>query len=381
MKIAIVGLGGMPYSKRAIDARLEATANLFRELDHDVVFFNRFSAAKNESKSNCYQIDEPFASHKGCNKILYLLLYALALIDEPFRIIRANRKQHIDVLFVNSGHYIDMLVYKLLCKITGAKFLYQYCEFRAALPTGNPYHKLNGKWVGEKGPKLWDGVTPISHFLEENSLKVNPKVKSLMMYPLCDYKAYADIEPYKAEKPYILFCGSIEYGEIVSFIVDAYKASKINQTTDLVMVLRGVQQQIDSFKQSRPDVRVLQNLPYEELLARFKGADGLLIPLKNDIRDIARFPNKIGEYCAARGLVITTNNGEMMYLFKDRENALVAKDYTEDSYVEVLDWLADNIDKTEQIKEASYQLGLASFDIESYKEKTERFLQALINDK
>lgn len=378
MKISIIGLGGMPFSKRAIDARLKATADLFCMSGHSVEFINRYSPQKNGEKFENFSVWEPFNGKKSGNKLIGLLLYVVALFGEPFKVIRSNKEKHIDVLFVNSGHYFDMLVYKLLCKITGAKFLYQYCEFRSALPTRNPYHKMNGKLVGNKGPKLWDGVTPISHFLDEHSHQVNPNLKSLLMYPLCDFSEFVDVTPFASDKPYVLFCGSIEYKEIVDFISDAFHRSKLKSTHNLVMVLRGNQSEINAFREKHPAAIVVQNLPYKDLIARFKGADALLIPLKNDIRDIARFPNKIGEYSAAKGLIVTTDNGEMRYLFKDKVNALVADDFTVEAYTEKLNWLAENLDKVDTIKEVSYQLGLASFDIASYKDKLNTFLDSLV---
>ena len=78
------------------------------------------------------------------------------------------------------------------------------------------------------------------------------------------------------------------------------------------------------------------------------------------------------------GTVATLYNGEMRYLFKDKVNALVADDFTVEAYTEKLNWLAENLDKVDAIKEVSYQLGLASFDIASYKDKLNTFLDSLV---
>ena len=64
-----------------------------------------------------------------------------------------------------------------------------------------------------------------------------------------------------------------------------------------------------------------------------------MIPLKNTIEDIARFPNKISEYTAAHGLIVTTNFGEVPYYFKDGDNAIVANECSVSSISHKLDEL------------------------------------------
>ena len=47
----------------------------------------------------------------------------------------------------------------------------------------------------------------------------------------------------------------------------------------------------------------------------FFNSEALLIPLRNTIQDIARFPNKLSEYVGVSGLIITTDVGEIKDYF------------------------------------------------------------------
>lgn len=100
-----------------------------------------------------------------------------------------------------------------------------------------------------------------------------------------------------------------------------------------------------------------------------------MIPLRNCIEDIARFANKVCEYTAARGLIITTNNGEMQYFFKNGENAIVADECSVQSIASQLDEVEGGIYNIDAIRENCYNTGLNNFSIEAYKNKLYQFLK------
>lgn len=377
MRITFVGLSGVPFLKRAIDVRLNATIQLFLGLGYDVDVVNRFSVLKEDMPSGEFTLINPFHQFAGGGKLKIACLYILALLYEPIRLIRMDRKIHIDVLFVNSGHFVDMLIYWLLSRVIGAKIIYQYCEYRAAFETSNPYHKLNGKLISKYGAKLWDGAVCITTFLEEDCKRKNSKTQILKMYPICNYDDFRNVHPFNFGYKYVMFCGSVEYNEVVDLIIDSYNNSKIQETHKLVLVLRGNEDDISKIKSQNPNVIVKIKLSYTDLIAYYKGAEALLIPLRNSIRDIARFPNKVCEYCAAETIVITTNYGEMKYLFEDNKNAFVAEDFSVESFSKSLDKLLDCEDCSKIGKE-SFMLGLKHFNIEAYRESTKRFIESVV---
>ena len=120
---------------------------------------------------------------------------------------------------------------------------------------------------------------------------------------------------------------------------------------------------------------VLTGLPYEDLVKLYLGAKALLIPLRNSTEDIARFPNKICEYTASRGLVITTNYGEVKNYFNDNYNALIADEFSVNSYSGKLNQLYEiNDTQLEVMRNRSYEVCRKNFDIEVYKDELHSFL-------
>ena len=373
MNIYFVGLSDVPYKKRAIDIRLLSFAKLFNSLGNSVRIVNRLSSI---DKCDMYIPSE--IDIKYVCKYRSRLSFLLSIIKEPFFLLKENRKQKIDIIHVASGHYFDLLIYKSIAKITNSKLIYHYCEYRSAFVNQNIYHRINGKLMNTKGPKLWDGAICISHFLEDKAKEYNGNIKTIIVPPICDFNDFVNIKPHNSNKKYILFCGSVGFKDTIDLINDAYQKSKISCNHDLYFVLSGNDEKISLVKsKSNENTKFYKNLEYNQLISLFKGATALLIPLRNTVQDIARFPNKICEYVAANGLVVTTHNGEMPYYFIDKKSGLLAKKFEVESYKDSLDWLNDNVNNIDKIKEESYKNGFQYFNINSYKNKIDNFLNLL----
>ena len=87
---------------------------------------------------------------------------------------------------------------------------------------------------------------------------------------------------------------------------------------------------------------MISNVSDKELSVLYKNATGLLIPLRPNIQDEARFPHKFGEYLISGNPVITTNYGEVKYYFKDMVNALIAEIYDEKAFAEKMYYVITN---------------------------------------
>lgn len=373
MNIYFVGLSDVPYKKRAIDIRLLSFARLFESLGHSVCIVNRLSGIE-----TCdMHIPENVSIKHVCNS-KSLLSFIWSIIKEPFFLLKEHRKKRIDIIHVASGHYFDLIIYKLIAKVTKAKLIYHYCEYRSAFPNQNLYHRLNGRLINKSGPKIWDGAICISHFLEKKAKEYNGNVKTIIIPPICDFNEFENIAPYNGEKKYILFCGSVGFTETINLIIESYQKSKINKNLDLYFVLSGKDNDISIVKQKTDNnTKYFKNLEYTKLISLFKGASALLIPLRNTIQDTARFPNKICEYVASGGVVVTTKYGEMPHYFIDKYNALLSEDFSVKAYTSTLDWIDDNLDNLNIIKDNSYKNGMNSFNTYSYKDNIELFLKSL----
>lgn len=383
MHIVFAGLAGVPRLSRACDVRLAFFANLLAR-NFDVTILNRYSSIKKEVKMDVdldkHILVKEIITPRSTGQLLSSLLYLFSVILEPIKILSINRKVKIDILHIYSSHYVDFLLYWIIGRSIGAKIVVQYVEYRSdhKRRMGNPYHKVNGYLCDFWGPKLWDGVIPISDFLQQKALEVNPKLKYLKVIPLCDF---AIIEKNRLESPvddaYLFYCGNVGYKWAIDLIIESYRRSVISKTVKLFMVLSGDSEKIKEQQRKYPDIVFMTRLDYNVLIACYKHAAGLFIPLKNEIREIARFPNKICEYLASHGLIITTDVGEMKNYFEDGVNAIVSEGFSVDALSSKLDILAGGGYDVEKIKTNAYRTGLDYFDINSYSNKVTNFFEAV----
>lgn len=383
MKIVFVGLSGVPYAGRACDSRLANTANLLAE-DATVEILNRYSSLAKESlsgikisdKVRCTEIVTPQKT-KG---ISTLYRYVVSLLKEPFAILKSHRKEKIDWLHLYTGHYIDFVMYRLIAKLIGAKIVYEYVEYRSEKSGTGLYHKLNNYLCDFQGAKLWDACIAISNYLKDAALKVNPKLPVLKVTPIGDFDLFEtnDVKV-DIKEDYVMFCGHAGYFDVVKFIIDSFNTSKIRKSKKLLLVLGGNSDQVKRVRKYDNNCVIKCRLPYDELIAFYKHAFALMIPLRDTIEDTARFPNKICEYTAAHGLIVTTSNGEMQYYFKNGENAVVAEKCSVSAIAQSLDEVDNGLYDLDKIRENSYKTGIENFSKDTYKESLYTFLKNINN--
>lgn len=379
MNIVFVGLQGVPYFGRACDPRLANTANLLAE-DGDVAIVNRYSSLRHKtmlgielSKNvKCVEI----LKRRNTGGRMSMMLFVWSILCEPFTLWKLHREKKIDYLHIYSGHYFDFVLYKIFAMMIGAKIVYEYVEYRTE-KTSHPnlYHRINNRLCDFHGAKIWDSCIAISNFLEQKAKEVRKDIPVIKVTPLCDFDLFeANKDEVDVKESYLMFCGSAGYFDVVKFIIDSYNKSAIKNSKKLLLVLSGSKAQLGRVREYEANAIIRTKLPYNMLVAYYKHAYGLMIPLRNTTEDIARFPNKVCEYTAAKGLIITTCYGEMPYYFKNGENAIVADDCTVETIAKRLDEIEAGAYDVEQIRKNCYQTGLENFSIGAYKNKLYKFL-------
>jgi glycosyltransferase involved in cell wall biosynthesis len=225
---------------------------------------------------------------------------------------------------------------------------------------------------------LIDRYLPISRFLDEHLKEKNNGAKTLIIPPICDFEYFKKINIInESNESYFLYCGSTAYIDVIFFIVDSFEKVKNEKSIKLYLVLNGIisNQLMELLDQKRENIKVFSNLDYIKLIALYKNAIALLIPLRNTPQDEARFPQKICEYLASEKIIISTNYGEVKHYFKDMDNALIADEYNEIVYAKKMEWLILNIQNLKILEEVSYKTGKEYFDITAYVEPIKDFLK------
>lgn len=388
MRVVFVGLSGVPYSRRACDNRLMAFAKLFVAIGYRVTIYNR--CAVKEVHERVLDLDygrninfvEGLNINKPSNRLLRIAKRVISYPVELIRVMLLNREESICVIHVYSGHYLELVCYKILSKLIGAKLIYQYVEFRSAIPRKGIYHKINGILCDNHLHRLFDGIISISNFITSHIIEKSPKMPVVKIPPLCDFNYFDSVSSEEiSNEQYVLFCGSAGYLDAIKLICDAYNQSNCAAYgINLILVVNGSlteMREVHNYVGQSSTIDIKTNLHYESLINLYKNAFLCLIPLRNTIQDTARFPNKIGEYCASRGVIITTAVGDIPELFQDGVNALVVSENTEDQITEKINWAISNQSDLLIIRKNSYEIGRKVFHVESHKTKFEDFIDKL----
>jgi glycosyltransferase involved in cell wall biosynthesis len=267
-----------------------------------------------------------------------------------------------------------------LTRITRTKLIYDYVEYFSSLSDRSMKDPSNKKTFDTVFFNYTDGLIIISFYLEQhvNSLKANrPHV---IVPPIIDFEKFDKIKNKPDEPDYFLYCGSVQYADVIQFIIEAYRKSRgESHGVTLILVVSGPAEIISRIKlsiMSDKKIKILSGLPYEDLIGYYKNARALLIPLQDNLQDKARFPFKISEYTAAGRPIITSDSGAVVDYFKDGENALLAKTGDLEDFSAKLNYVIDHPEIAEQIAQKSHALGERFFNYKSYSPVLTDFLLA-----
>ena len=102
-------------------------------------------------------------------------------------------------------------------------------------------------------------------------------------------------------------------------------------------------------------IMVFERIPYVNLINLYCNSEALIIPMRNTDQDKARFPHKIGEYCASGKPIITNPVGEVLNYF-NASNALLCESYDVNAYSRQMIAVANHEVDSNLISQNSYCL-------------------------
>lgn len=239
-------------------------------------------------------------------------------------------------------------------------------------------NKLIDRYFG----RYADGILPISKFLEEKASRFK---KPMLKVPvLADFNAINGGGTTPA-RGYFLYCGHSRFFRLIRIIIDAFQLFVEEKgTQDLILVLGGDVADVEKVRnyiaglglQSR--VKILTQVPYSELIANYKHALALLIPLDPaNKQDQARFSQKIAEYLSVGRPLITVNVGEVSNYFIDKTNAFIAHDFTVAEFLKQLKYVSENPELADRVGLNGYNMGSEAFDYRPNGQKLYYFLESL----
>jgi glycosyltransferase involved in cell wall biosynthesis len=378
MRILFCGQSGIPSNKNATLNRYTSIAKAMSS-ENEIIFINRIPLLnKNEPPIDFeFQLIEASGiKYRPDNFFKRSLLKILAPFYEFKTFRHLNKQKKIDWVNVYTPYFGICLFYYFLSKIFHFKTILHYVEKRSEFKDP-PLILFNHILFDRFAPSLFDRIIPISKYLNDLVKDKNPKAKTIIIPPICDFEYFKSISSINLiNEKYFVYCASTAYEEVIKFVIMAFKKLE-SKDVKLVLILNGniSQDLIKAIENSHDKIRLYTKLEYNELISIYKNALALLVPLRNNKQDAARFPQKISEYLASEKIFISTKVGEVHFYFQDKVNAVLAEEYNIDQFSEKMDWVTTHIEDLYKIEKKAYQTGNEFFNLNSYIPKLNEFLK------
>jgi glycosyltransferase involved in cell wall biosynthesis len=295
-----------------------------------------------------------------------------------------KKRKQIKTLILYSTYFAEYPYYFLLSKLLGCKILIQHVEMFSSMAYRKSFFtKKNDQLIEKYIGKCCNGVIAISDVLVKEAKASNPKANVIKIPAMCDFNGMKNIPAIIDSAPFLMYCGSIGYIEVIEFIVSVYEklVAKNFYQGNLLLVISGqhptnwdILHKLINALSCKSSIIIKSNIPRIELITDYATADMLLIPLRKTIQDEARFPHKIGEYTASKRPIVTTNVGEINNYFKDGESAIVVQEYSVEAYVEKIGKYALSLEQLTNMGQKGYEIGLANFDYVAQAKQLQQFI-------
>lgn len=339
-------------------------------------------------------IDNPFGTkgnhklQKGVsnNNINYYILprngkYTVLLKNIPllWKILKAEKDEKDNFAIIGLDLYPAFLVIVLITSLLGYKRTALFHEWDIGYPYQSQLYRIEA-WIKDKTFGYFlNGIFPISHFLQSKSIQFH---KPMLILPILS--AYNRNTSQCYERTHFTFCGHVEYLLRNDIILKAFATvHQTNSKIKLILILVGPQKQFEIFKQVlhkfaiEETVIIKKQIPQDELYKIYDESIGLLIPLDpNNIRDEARFSQKIAEYIGSKRPIITNPVGEIPHYFTNKKSAVITN-YSEISFAEAMLYLINNPNEADRIGLEGFVTGKKFFDFNANGEKIMNFLSRI----
>ena len=387
MYIIHIGISGFPQGNAEIQ-RIRFTFKSLLLAGFNAVIINKASLHQSGSSKHVSKFDgivfvNTSIKARRPNSFILRSLNKLSGFIFEFNFLFKKRNQIRAAIFYSPSFW-ELMYYSFLSQILNFKLVIQYVEFRSSIPSRKQlFTRLNDFLFDNYCFFLCDGIFVISEFLKTQVLKKKPALPFLKLPAITDFDTF-NISPASAYSKYLMYCGTNQYLDVVIFIIDIFERLRENEiyNGNLLLIVSGqnnanvkiIENRIAKSKYALSFI-VKKNVP--DIAELYVGASLLFIPLRKTTQDIARFPHKISEYTASKVAFVSTNVGDVSYYFKNGVSAVLADEYSVDSYYDaIVEYLASQT-KVQEIGEKGYEIGMNNFNYKAYSEKLRIFFTNL----
>ena len=390
LHIVYLGEAGFPYGYAPIQRQLLISRGLVEAGAQVLVISNKGIFEKDQlvkltAKGTYKGVDYEYTSESVIREKSFIWRNALKIkgVFKEFMLLWSlKRKRKLDFAIVATMRFQQILYYFLLSRLFGFKILLNYVELNSAIITRTRWRdRVNDYLVDLWAFKCADAVLPISDFLAARITDESPG-KPFLKIPILSDSSNSFPKKLIHENGAFVYCGSATYIELIKFILDSF-ALVTHHNKRLHLVVSGDPVEMDIFYNlvythpANEHITTFSQIPFAELCQLYRDASALLIPLRPTIQDQARFPHKIGEYLASGNPIVTTNYGEIATYFTDMETALIAEEYTPESFALKMTYVIEHPDIAARIGRAGEKLAGKEFAYEKHGRALLSFIKSL----
>lgn len=311
-----------------------------REYLHDVFQNDNEYAYEHGVKRTLYQGKNYFT------KILNNLYMAFSLFIRMFSYVSKEKTSYIII----PTQPIEVTLPSLIIgKIFGVDVISNAMEYYPALPAYNVKKNILIRWSWKLVVKYSDSFIVISDFLLEKMNKITKKKKMILpaILPVSTgNEKDAGLENNKDEFLFV-YTSSPAYEDLLDFTLESLAKIK---GREFILVITGkyTDSALSHWSAKINELHLVDKVEFcgflseQDLINIQKKSDALLIPLIDNDRHKARFPQKSLGYMQLGHPIVTTNVGELARYFKDGDTAVMDGSVTTEGFAEKIQSVLDD---------------------------------------
>lgn len=311
-----------------------------------------------------YSFGSERSLYQGSNYVEKMYSSLFLFFWFSIKLYKQLRAQPTSVIIIPTNPLEITLPAVILGKIFGAYVVPNIMEYEPASSSFNKMKSIFFRWSWALITKYSDAYIVISHFLEEKMKQLSEKAVfrlPAILPPRSTNEGrssancgYTTIVTLPDAVPTLIFTSSKGYDDLLYFCLDAL--SRLGDKEFYLAITGEYSSAAQQLWMERAKVMGLAGkvgftgfLSDDEMYRLQILSKALLMPLLDNDRHRARFPQKILSYMRLGKPVITTKIGELDEYFKDTVTVLMDESVTAHGYSEKIRFLLDYPDQADEI--------------------------------
>jgi glycosyltransferase involved in cell wall biosynthesis len=353
---------------------------------HSKIFKKYFESAFSNDALYDYQYGLESVLYKGSNFVTKLLNNIKIVVSYSWHLFKCLRSGKYSVIIVPPQPFELTFPTYIIGKILGIKIIPNIMEYYPALPSYNNRKNFLQRASWNTIVNYSSSYIVISHFLKDKfgvygkQIFVLPAILSESDMPNTGNNEFHIQHAISSGHTIFLYTSSSAYEDLLEFTLRSLE--NINDE-DFQLVVTG--RYTDSQKHKWDDMVAALHLTGKVVFSGFLSdvellnlqikSSALLIPLVNNDRHCARFPQKVLGYMALGKPVVTTEVGEMAYYFKDGDTLIMCSSDRPEDYSKKLMVFFDSPKTAQEIGERGSMAVLKTFDDKTWGSKLKSYLE------